>query len=82
VAEFKEIGRIKVSTSSDVVLSSISEHEGKIIGYSISKFITAKNFTGFAKGTLIPVDNLPEFLALFPEEKLKEALQMKTGRVS
>lgn len=79
MAEFKEIGRIKISASSDVVLSSIVENRGKIAGYSISKFITAKNFTGFTKGTLIPIDNVPEFLALFPEEKLRDALQMKTG---
>lgn len=36
MAEFKEIGRIKISTSSDIVLSKMSESGGKIAGYVVS----------------------------------------------
>ncbi len=77
MVEFKEIGRIKISASSDIVLSSVVDSEGRLAGYSISKFVTTDKYTGFTKSILISADRLHEFLALFPTEKLEESLRLK-----
>ena len=81
MAEFGEIARIKISSSTDIVLSTMIDDKGKLAGYSISKFIQSKTFSGFAKSILIPTDKLLEFLALFPTENLEEALRMKGGHL-
>jgi len=81
MAEFGEIARIKISSSSDIVLSTVVDNKGKLAGYSISKFIESKTYTGFSKSILIPADKLLEFLALFPIENLEEVIRMKGGHL-
>ena len=77
MTEFAEISRLKINSSSDIVLSTVVDSQGQLVGYSISKFVASKTYTGFTKGTLIPADKLSEFLALFPTDVLKESLRMK-----
>jgi len=81
MTEFNEIARIKISSSSYIVLSTVVDSKGKLAGYSIGKFIESKTYTGFGKSILIPTDKLLEFLALFPMENLEEAIRMKGGQL-
>ena len=74
--EFKEVGRIVVSDTTEVVLSEL-HNDDKLIGYTINKYVTSEKFTGFAKGAYIPVDMMIDFLKLFPKEMLEDALEEK-----
>lgn len=75
--DFKELGRIKITDSSELILSEISE--GKVIkGLNIGKFVTSERYTGFAPGgNFIPGDMVIDFLTLFSREDLELALDAK-----
>jgi len=68
--EYKEIGRISVSDSTYIVLSSVHS-DGELKGYNISKFISTEHYTGFAKGGIsIPADSLEDFLGTFSKVEI------------
>ena len=70
--EFKEIKRLRISDSTELILSEA--YRGKDLrGYSISKYIISEKYTGYSRGIFIPEDLLYEFLKLFPKEDLKLA---------
>lgn len=66
MAKFKEVVRIKVNDSRDIVLSQVIE--GALIkGINIGSYVRTEKYTGYTKGgTMIPVDKLDELT-----EKLK-----------
>lgn len=73
-ADFKEIGRMPVSDTTEVVLSEVYRDK-ELRGFTIGKYITTLTYTGFAKGAVyIPEDLLPDFLKLFPKDDLQLAL--------
>jgi len=72
--EFKEIGRIRTSDSVEVVLSELYR-DGKHVGFSLNKYVTSEEYTGFGKGVYIPEDLFIEFLKIFPKEDLQLALE-------
>jgi len=76
--KFKEIGRIPISATTELVLSEVHK-EDKLTGYSITKYITSTSYTGFSKGVYIPEDYLIEFLKLFSKENLEYALDDLSG---
>jgi hypothetical protein len=59
-AEFKEIGRIKTSDATEVVLSKVIK-EGREVGITLSPYISSVRYTGFGKGVFIPRDMYQEF---------------------
>lgn len=78
-ATFEEIGRVRVSATTEVVVSTVTKTaradieyngipvangESYIIGISVSEFITSPRYTGFAKGILIPNDKIADFAKL------------------
>jgi hypothetical protein len=73
-AEFKELNRLQISDSVDLVLSEVSK-EGKMVGYNINRYVNAEGFQGFTKGIQVPGDKLTEFLKLFPKENLTLAAE-------
>lgn len=73
-AEFKEIGRLQISDTVDMVLSEVHK-EGKLSGYNINRYVNAEGFQGFTKGIQIPDDMLTDFLKLFPKENLTLAAE-------
>lgn len=61
MAEFKEIGRIKVNDARDVVMSRVTEDD-VLKGVNINSYIRTEGYTGFAKGgVFIPEDKFEEF---------------------
>lgn len=75
MADFKELGRIRTTDTTELVMSEV--YEGRECkGILLSKYITTEKYTGFAKGgVLIPSDSTIDFLKLFPKEDLELALQ-------
>ena len=74
--EFRELGRVKVSDTVDIVLSEIYK-DGKLTEYNINRFINTDGYSGFTKGQEIPPCLLVLFLQLFPQEELTEASETK-----
>lgn len=72
-AEYKEIGRVRVSDKVEVVLSEVHRND-KLQGFSLNKYVTSDEYTGFGKGVFIPDDKLIDFLKLFGPEDLQYAL--------
>lgn len=72
-AEFKEITRVRISDSVEVIFSEV-HRDGKLTGYTLNKYITTEQYTGFTKGIFIPDDMLTDFLKLFPKDELQLAL--------
>ena len=62
-ATFKEIGRVRASESTELVLSEVIDN-GATKGINFNTFITSDSYTGFTKGTLIPVAAIKEFAGL------------------
>lgn len=61
MADFEEIGRVKINDARDVVMSKVSEN-GTVKGVHVSSFIRTNTYTGFAKGgVFIPEDKIEEF---------------------
>ena len=63
MAEFNEIGRVKVSEATDVVVSKVVE-DGELIGVNINKYVTTDKYTGFAKGVFVPTERIDDFKQL------------------
>jgi len=74
---FNERGRIEVSDTVEIVVSEVIDEKNFVKGFSINKYISAENFTGFSKGVYIPEDMLNEFLKVFDKEDLELALSQK-----
>ena len=74
-SDFKEIGRVRTSDSIEVVLSELYR-DGKFRGYSITKYVTSDEYTGWSKGVFIPEDMIIDFLKLFPKDDLEFALKV------
>lgn len=70
--DFKEVDRIKVSDTTDIVLSEVYREE-KMTGYSLNKYIKTEDYTGYSRGIFIPDDMVAEFLKLFPKDILELA---------
>ncbi|MEM4230318.1 MAG: hypothetical protein QXF25_00345 [Candidatus Pacearchaeota archaeon] len=71
----KEIGKIKKTDNSDIVIR-IDEFGGKK-GVTIREFVTSERYTGFTKsGTRIPIESFEEFKKLVnsinPEDLAEE----------
>jgi hypothetical protein len=67
-AEFKEIGRIKTSDATEVVLSKVIK-EGREVGMTLSPYISSVRYTGFGKGVSISRDMYQEFAELIAKAK-------------
>jgi len=78
--EFEELGREKVSDSTEIVIS-IARRDGKLIGYNINRYVNTEGFQGFTKGILIPDDMLAPVLALFPRDSLTLAMDLPEKEV-
>ena len=63
MAEFKQVGRIQASVTRGVVVSKVVEN-GEVKGININSYVTTDSYTGFTKGTFIPVDSIADFKAL------------------
>lgn len=61
--DFKEVGRISVSDSTQLVVSTVTKG-GKVTGYNINKYITSNKYTGFTKGNFLPKDQVEAFKKL------------------
>lgn len=62
-ASFEELGRIRVSKATELVVSTVAR-EGGVVGININSYITTPKFTGWTKGTFVPADKLTEFAKL------------------
>jgi len=72
--EFKEVNRLETSDSSAIVLSELRDGK-ELKGWVLNKWITSEKYTGFVKGgIMIPEEQLTDFLRLFPQDELKNAL--------
>ena len=63
-AKFTEIGRVKVSPTTDVVVSSVERPEEGIVGININGYIMSARYTGPTKGVFVPNDKIGEFTKL------------------
>lgn len=63
-ATFSEIGRVKVSPTTDVVVSTVERPDEGIVGIHINGFIVSVKYTGPTKGVFIPNDKIGEFTKL------------------
>jgi len=71
-ATFEEIGRVKASPTTDVVVSAVSKPaptpdnmaNTEIIGININSWIVSPKYTGPTKGTFVPNDKIGEFTKL------------------
>ena len=59
-ATFKEIGRVKASPSTELVLSQVWDGK-EMKGLNFNTFITSEKYTGYTKGTLIPAGSMEQF---------------------
>ncbi len=61
MAQFKEIGRVTVKDSRDIVMSTVTDN-GELKGVNINSYIRTKTYTGFTKdGVFVPEDKIEEF---------------------
>jgi hypothetical protein len=63
-AEFTEIGRVKVSPTTNIVLSSVERIGEGIVGININGYIVSARYTGPTKGVFVPNDKISEFVKL------------------
>lgn len=77
-ATFDEIGRIKVSPTTDIAISTVTdpgdpdkagtpESEPRITGININTHITTPRYTGYTSGVFVPNDKILEFKKLLGE---------------
>ena len=59
-ATFKEIKRLTVAPNRDIVISELIEKD-ELKGLNINCYVTTEKYTGFTKGTFVPVDKIGEF---------------------
>uniref|UniRef100_A0A6M3MDL0 Uncharacterized protein n=1 Tax=viral metagenome TaxID=1070528 RepID=A0A6M3MDL0_9ZZZZ len=68
MTQFVEVSRVKVSDSTEVVLSQvIPNNDGEVSGVNINTYITSDRYTGFTKGVFIPTDKVEDFKKLVAE---------------
>ena len=61
MAQFKEITRIQVNESRDIVASQVVE-DGVVKGINFNSFVRTQKYTGFTQGGMfVPVEKLEEF---------------------
>ncbi len=58
---FKEVKRVKVTDSKDLVVSQVIDGT-EVKGFNINSFITTEKYTGFTKGIMIPAAQVEEFI--------------------
>ena len=59
--KFVEIARVNVADNRDIVISNVME-DGNLKGININSFVTTMKYTGYTKGTFIPVDKVHDFV--------------------
>jgi len=65
MTQFVEVSRLRVSDSTEVVLSQVVPNDdGVVSGVNINTYITSNRYTGFAKGIFIPTDKVEDFKKL------------------
>lgn len=65
MTQFVEVSRLRVSDSTEVVLSQVVPNDdGEVSGVNINTYITSNRYTGFAKGVFIPTDKVEDFKKL------------------
>jgi hypothetical protein len=77
--EFKEVGRVRLSDTTEAVLSEVVK-SGKKTGYQINTYLTTETFTGYTRGLSLPEEMVVDYLSLFSEEDLQLALDSKEGK--
>jgi len=60
--EYKELGRIKVSDTTDIVVSQAVDSQGHEKGITIGKFVESSNFTGHTKTFMIGRSQVQELI--------------------
>ena len=63
MTEFKEVGRVKASNATDIVISRVVE-SGITKGFNINSFVTTAKYTGFIKGVYVPGELIEQFSEL------------------
>jgi len=68
MTQFVEVSRVRVSDSTEVVLSQVVPNDdGEVSGVNINPYITSNRYTGFGKGVFIPTDKVDDFKKLVAE---------------
>ena len=65
-AEFGEVGRVRVSPTTEVVVSTVTK-DGCIEGITVNTYVTTAKFTGYTRGVFIPNDKIGGFAKLINE---------------
>ncbi len=71
-AKFEEIGRVRVSPTTEAVVSIVSKVDPTpdnpnnmgVTGININNFVTTERYTGYTRGVFIPTDKVVEFQKL------------------
>ena len=62
MTQFVEMSRVRVSDSTEVVISQVVPNDDGIVsGVNVNTYVTSNRYTGFAKGVFIPTDKVEEF---------------------
>lgn len=62
MVQFVESSRLRVSDSTEVVLSMVvPKEDGEVSGVNLNTFVTSDKYTGFTKGVFIPTDKMEDF---------------------
>lgn len=65
MTQFVEASRLRVSDSTEVVLSMVvPKDDGEVNGVNINTYVTSNRYTGFSKGIFIPSDKVDDFKKL------------------
>lgn len=65
MTQFVEASRLRVSDSTEVVLSMVVPNEdGEVSGVNINTHVVSNRYTGFTKGVFIPTDKVEDFKKL------------------
>ena len=68
MTQFVEMSRVRVSDSTEVVLSTVvPKDDGEVSGVNINTYITSERYTGFTKGVFIPTDKVGDFKKMVTE---------------
>jgi len=64
MAEFKELGRVRVSDAREIIASQVIE-DGEVKGINYNSYITSTRYTGYSKGgVFVPLDKMADFINL------------------
>jgi len=65
MTQFVEMSRLRVSDSTEVVLSQVVPNDdGVVSGVNINTYITSNRYTGFGRGVFIPTDKWSDFIEM------------------